>query len=136
MGNEEIILDEEVFQRLENKFEELFRQIKATAALFVDKSGFLILAKGSFPDQTPEDMGVMASAAFTALNLMMNRKSDRITVNFQIPPDEIVRCHILHRKMFLVLIFKYNIQDDPERETHITNASQSFLKEIERIFFP
>jgi hypothetical protein len=136
MGNEEIIIDEEGFQNLENKLEELFREIKATATLLVDKNGFLILAKGRFPDQTPEDMGVMASAAFTALNQMMNHKSDQITVNFQLPRDEIVRCHIFHRKMFLILLFKPHMHDEPEREERIRNAAQSFMKEIDRIFFP
>ncbi|MBN1903222.1 hypothetical protein JW926_18025 [Candidatus Sumerlaeota bacterium] len=136
MSSEEIILEEEDFQNLENKLEALLLEVGSTAALLLDRNGFLILAKGNFPDLDPEDFGVMASAAFTALNQMMNNKSDRITVNFHSPQDENILCHILHHKMFLVLIFKSPVEGDPERAEKIDQASQSFLKDVKRIFFP
>jgi hypothetical protein len=136
MGNEEIIIDEEGFKNLENKMEELGRRIKAKAILLVDKNGFLILSKGRFPKQPPEDIGVMASAAFTALNQMLNHDSELITVDFHCQPEEIVQCHILHQKMFLVLLFQPPVRDNPEWEGRIRTTAQSFMKEINRIFFP
>jgi len=128
-----LFISESEFQILEEKLSNLVVSTNSRCALLIDKSGYLILAKGHFHFIPPDDMGVMASGAFSALCNMMDMAAAHLTVTYHFPGAESLHFCVINPNIFLVIIYKANPQETVKKGEEIMKISRLFAKEVKSL---
>ena len=134
MANRELYISEDDFQDLNDKLSDFVQTAEARCALLVDKSGYLIVAKGHFSFIAPDDLGVMAAGAFSALCNMVDIAAAHVTTNFHFPGTETLHFAIVNPQVFLVVFYKAEADETREKREEIMKMTQDFVREIKPVF--
>jgi len=123
-------ISESEFQLIEEKLSNLVVSTNSRCALLIDKSGYLILAKGHFHFVPPDDMGVMATGAFSALCSMVDVAAAHLTITYHFPGAESLHFCVINPNIFLLIVYKAIAQETLKKSEEIMKLSRLFAKEI------
>jgi hypothetical protein len=123
-------ISESEFQLIEEKLSNLVVSTNSRCALLIDKSGYLILAKGHFHFVPPDDMGVLATGAFSALCSMVDVAAAHLTITYHFPGAESLHFCVINPNIFLVIVYKAIAQETLKKSEEIMKMCRLFAKEI------
>lgn len=133
MGTRDIFLSEEDYKFLNEKVNALVKSVGARCGLLVDKSGYLIIARGKFHYIPADDIGVMSAAAFSALCNMVDVAAAHISVDFHFPGAETMYFAVVNPQIYLILFYKTKDEKAADKKDEIMKKAQEFIREVKPV---
>ena len=133
MCAENYFISRDDYNYLDEKLGIMVRATGGRCAILFDKGGYLILAKGDFPSIPPDDMGVMAAGAISALSNMADIAIPHITVYFHPPGTESVHFSVINSKLFLAIFHDKTGEFSPLLQDDTMKTIQSFIDELREV---
>lgn len=128
-----LFISESDFKVLDEKLEELVQTTQSRCAVLIDKSGSLILAKGRFNYVPPDDLGVMAAGAFSALGNMVDVAATHITTSFHYANAETIHFCVIMPQVFVLILYESSPGETKPKTEQIIHASNNFAASVRPI---
>jgi len=135
MGTREIFISEKDFDFIEERLGGLLVKTAARCAMLVDKSGHLVMARGDFHKTPPNDLGVMAAGAISALCNMSEAAPAHLTAQYHDPGSESIHFALINSNLFLVVFFTTSAENASAGNEVILSESRLFVRNIKPLLF-
>lgn len=128
-----LLISEADFKILDESLAELVQSTQSRCAVLIDKSGSLILAKGRFNFVPPDDLGVMAAGAFSALGNMVDVAASHITTTFHYANAETIHFCVITPQVFVLILYESSPGETRPKTEQIIHASNNFASSVRPI---